>query len=148
MIKQRIRGISFVCDEETGRCRIFGAGEDITKDNPLEAFNMFWERAGNIVRNEIRDAIEKNGFNRYLGVKMGKKMPFEAVEKLSGVDNNKNERMFLPANKYGYTININHPKIRPLYEQFKREVGCNILSDNERRRFEMEILQKIRKKEI
>ncbi len=79
---------------------------------------------------------------------MGKKMPFEAVEKLSGVDNNKNERMFLPANKYGYTININHPKIRPLYEQFKREVGCNILSDNERRRFEMEILQKIRKKEI
>ncbi len=66
MIKLRIRNILFVCDEETGKCRI------INVDNPIEAFNMFWGRAGDILLNEVRDAIEKNGFNRYLGVKNGK----------------------------------------------------------------------------
>lgn len=72
MIKLRIRNILFVCDEETGKCRIFGADEDINVDNPIEAFNMFWGRAGDILLNEVRDAIEKNGFDRYLGVKNGK----------------------------------------------------------------------------
>lgn len=76
MIKLRIRNISFVCDEETGKCRIFGADEDINVDNPIEAFNMFWGRAGDILLNEVRDAIEKNGFDRYLGVKNGKENTF------------------------------------------------------------------------
>lgn len=79
---------------------------------------------------------------------MGKRMSFETAEKLAAINRSKNTSMFLPANKYGYTININHPKIKPLYEQFKKKIGCYILSDNERRRFEMAILQKIRKKDI
>lgn len=72
MLKYKVRNITFACDEETGKCRIVGAGEEINVDNPIEAFNMFWGRTGNILLNEIRDAIEKNGFNRYLGVKNGK----------------------------------------------------------------------------
>lgn len=69
MIRFKIRDISFSCNEETGECKISGAGEDITTYNPIEAFNSFWGRAGYILCNEVRDAIEKNGFDRHMGVK-------------------------------------------------------------------------------
>lgn len=72
MLKYKIRGISFTCDEVSGKCHIIGAGEEIEMDNPIEAFNSFWGRAGAALLDEIRNAIEKNGFNRYLGVKNGK----------------------------------------------------------------------------
>lgn len=76
MLKYKIRNITFACDEKTGKCRITGAGKDVSTDNPIEAFNMFWGRAEYILLNEVRDAIEKNGFNRYLGVKNGKENAF------------------------------------------------------------------------
>lgn len=73
MIKFKIRDISFICDEENGKCSIMGSGENTVMNNPIEAFNTFWQMAGYTLLSEIRDAIEKNGFNRYTGVKNGKK---------------------------------------------------------------------------
>ena len=72
MIKYKIRDVSFSCNEETGECRIVGAGEDFVINNPIEAFNSFWGRVGYILLNEVRTAIKKNGFDQYTGVKNGK----------------------------------------------------------------------------
>lgn len=72
MIKFKIRGVSYACNEQTGECTIIGAGWSTIMYNPIEAFNTFWQMAGYDLLREIRDAIEKNGFNRYTGVKYGK----------------------------------------------------------------------------
>ena len=52
-----------------------------------------------------------------------------------------NDSIFAPPNKYGYQINIKHPKILPLYERYKRKVGEIILSDRQRFEFEGYIFQ-------
>lgn len=57
-----------------------------------------------------------------------------------------NESIFAPPNKYGYQININHPKIRPLYEAYKKKIGAIILSDKERFDFEDVIFKMIERK--
>ena len=36
--------------------------------------------------------------------------------------------IYAPESKYGYRININHPKIQPLYEAYKRKKRAMILS--------------------
>jgi len=54
-----------------------------------------------------------------------------------------NNSLFAPPNKYGYQININHPKIRPLYERYKKKVGEIILSDRQRFEFEGIIIKMI-----
>lgn len=71
MIKYKIRGIGYECNEETGECCVTGAGEKIRSCNPVEAFNMFWMRAGAVLLSEIRSAIEKQGFDPYTGGKNG-----------------------------------------------------------------------------
>ncbi len=48
----------------------------------------------------------------------------------------KNNSIYNPENKYGYKININHPKIRPFYDAYKKKKGAVILSDQERFEFE------------
>lgn len=53
--------------------------------------------------------------------------------------------IYAPPNKYGYKIAINHPKIRPLYERFKRHKKALILSDRERLEFETIIFNMISK---
>lgn len=73
---------------------------------------------------------------------MGKKIPFEAAERLAAVHHSENDPIFMNANKYGYKVNINHPKIRPIYERYKRKIGCQILSDRERLEFEAFIIRK------
>lgn len=77
---------------------------------------------------------------------MGKKISFEDAEKL-GLAND-NDSVYAKPNKYGYKININHPKIRPLYERFKRNKKAIILSDRERFEFEIMILHFIQKGRI
>lgn len=47
-----------------------------------------------------------------------------------------NNSIYAPQNKYGYKISINHPKIRPLYEAYKKKINAIILSDEERFDFE------------
>ncbi len=42
-------------------------------------------------------------------------------------------------NKYGYRVNINHPLVRPIYEEWKRERHIMIPSDAERHHFEIYI---------
>lgn len=54
--------------------------------------------------------------------------------------------IFAEPNKFGYQININHPKIKPLYERYKRSIKAIILSDAERFEFEKYIFQAIEKK--
>lgn len=73
---------------------------------------------------------------------MGNKISWENAENC-GLKNN-NDSIFAPPNKYGYKININHPKIRPLYEQHLKKVGERILSDRQRFEFEMEILSSLK----
>ena len=54
------------------------------------------------------------------------------------------KNIYAPDNKYNYKINISHPKIKPLYQRFKKWKGiadwCP-LSDEERLEFESYILK-------
>jgi len=74
---------------------------------------------------------------------MGRKIPFDIAERLAAEKHFKDNSIFAPNNKYGYKININHPRIRPLYERFKDKAGEQILSDKQRVDFEMIILKMI-----
>lgn len=58
---------------------------------------------------------------------------------------NPNDPIYANDNKYGYKINVNHPKIAPLYERYKKWCGQKILSDNQRRHFESIVFQLIRR---
>lgn len=54
------------------------------------------------------------------------------------------EDIYALDNKYGYRIDISHPKIKPLYERFKKWKGIASwvpLSDEERKEFENYILK-------
>ena len=73
---------------------------------------------------------------------MGKKISWEDAERLNAKKYN-TDTIFAPPNKYGYQININHPKIRPLYERYKKKVGEIILSDRQRFEFEGIIIKMI-----
>lgn len=75
---------------------------------------------------------------------MGKKIPFDLAEKLCGLKNDINDSIFAPPNKYGYKIAINHPQVKPFYEYYKEKLGENILSDNQRRTFEVAFMQMIK----
>ena len=45
--------------------------------------------------------------------------------------------IFTHNNPYGYRLNINHPKIKPFYDRFKKWKGIALIpSDAERREFE------------
>lgn len=70
---------------------------------------------------------------------MGKKIPYDQALRLAKTT--PNNSIFAPPNKYGYQINIQHPKIRPLYERYKKKVGEIILSDQQRFEFEGYIFQ-------
>ena len=54
-----------------------------------------------------------------------------------------NDSLYNPSNRYGYIININHPKIRPLYDAYKKKVKALILSDEERFEFERIVFKMI-----
>lgn len=74
---------------------------------------------------------------------MGKRMSMDVAEKLCKTV--KNNSIYNPENKYGYKININHPKIRPFYEAYKKKTGAIILSDRERFEFESAIFKMLEK---
>ena len=76
---------------------------------------------------------------------MGKRISWEDAEKL-GMNHNEEESIYAPHNKYGYKINVSHPKIRPLYERYKEKLGERILSDSQRFAFEMMIFKLIERK--
>ncbi|MCR5707932.1 MAG: hypothetical protein K6G82_06630 [Ruminococcus sp.] len=76
---------------------------------------------------------------------MGKKISWEDAEKLGKRDEEK-ESIFAKPNKYGYKINISHPKINPMYERYKDKLGERILSDTQRFAFEMAVFQMIERR--
>lgn len=65
---------------------------------------------------------------------MGNKISWEDSAKPGGTK--PNDSIFARPNKYGYRINIAHPKIRPLFERYCEKVGEKILSDAQRHHFE------------
>ncbi|MGN0614201.1 MAG: hypothetical protein ACI4JB_09935 [Porcipelethomonas sp.] len=54
--------------------------------------------------------------------------------------------IYAPPNKYGYKIAINHPRIKPLYDAYKKKIVAVILSDDERFEFERIIFKMIERK--
>lgn len=76
---------------------------------------------------------------------MGKKISWEDAEKL-GKLTDVDDSIYAKPNKYGYKINVNHPKIAPLYERYKRKLGERILSDQQRFTFELYIFQMIERR--
>lgn len=59
------------------------------------------------------------------------------------------DSIYAPQNSSGYRINVNHPKIKPLYEAYHRHVGVPLhihLSHEQRMEFEMMVLRLIEKK--
>ena len=76
---------------------------------------------------------------------MGKKLSWEDAEKLGSLKK-KDDSIILPPNKYGYRVNINHPKINPMYERYKDKLGERILSDAQRFAFETAVFQMIERK--
>lgn len=73
---------------------------------------------------------------------MSKAITIDTAAKLVACKNN-HDSYFAPQNKYGYKISINHPKIKPLYEAFKKKKKAIILSDEERFEFEAIIFKMI-----
>lgn len=57
-----------------------------------------------------------------------------------------NDSIYAPQNPYGYKININHPRIRPLYDRYKEKHNIMILSDAERFDFESKIFEMMERK--
>lgn len=59
----------------------------------------------------------------------------------------KSNGIFTVENPWGYRFNINHPKIKPLYERFKKWKSIyGAPSDKQRREFEEYLLQHMNKK--
>lgn len=54
--------------------------------------------------------------------------------------------IFNAQNKYGYKINVNHPQIKPLYEQYKKKYNILIPTNEERHKFEDIIAKVIERK--
>lgn len=57
-----------------------------------------------------------------------------------------NDIIWAKDNPYGYKINVNHPKILPLYQRYKDKIGERILSDQQRRHFELLIFELIERR--
>ena len=73
---------------------------------------------------------------------MGKRIDYDQAQQLASTT--VNDSIYALPNKYGYKLNVNHPQIFPLYEKYKRKIGEKILSDNQRRTFELLIFQAIK----
>lgn len=74
---------------------------------------------------------------------MSRKIPIDIAGRIARL--NPNDSIYAKENKYGYKINVNHPKIRPLYERFKEKANAVILSDKQRFYFEYLVFQMIQK---
>lgn len=101
-------GDAFVVDKD---------GDRTPYDNPVEAYNI-WESLAvrTFFADFLLDIIEQ-GFDR-LGRKeedrMGQKVPAWAVKPTV-----KCETVFASEPKYGYRLNVSHPKIAKLYDRYK-----------------------------
>lgn len=73
---------------------------------------------------------------------MGRKIPYDIAVGLGRIEHER-QSLFAAPEAYPYKINIDHPKIRPLYEDYKKRLGERILSDGQRLTFEAGIMRMI-----
>lgn len=52
---------------------------------------------------------------------MGKRIPMDQA--MEAVRITPNDSIYAKTNKYRYKINVNHPKIQPLFERYKKHLG-------------------------
>lgn len=69
MVRLRIRDVAFECDETKGTAKVTSPTEHIAYTNAIEAWNAFTARALGPLEKELRDAVERYGFNRWTGEK-------------------------------------------------------------------------------
>ena len=72
---------------------------------------------------------------------MGKKIQYDQALKMARTE--PHNSIWAKDNPYGYKINVNHPKILPLYQRYKDKIGERILSDQQRFEFEGIIIKMI-----
>lgn len=83
MIRLKIRNITFELNEDTGESTIKKNSEEIPlyTNNPIEAFNTFWQSAGTEILHEIRNKLEATGFNRWTGERVLKEREIKTCQK-------------------------------------------------------------------
>lgn len=69
MIRYKIRGITFECDEEKGTAVVTMPEAQQTFTNAIEGWTFFVSRALWPYERELRDRLEEHGFNRHTGVR-------------------------------------------------------------------------------
>lgn len=69
MVRLRIRDVAFECDETRGIAKVTTPTEQVEFPNAIEAWNAFTARALAPLEKELRDAIERYGYNRWTGTK-------------------------------------------------------------------------------
>lgn len=77
---------------------------------------------------------------------MGNRIPLEKAVRMARIS--PCEEIYTTNNPYGFRINVNHPRIRPLYQRYKEHIGERILSDNQRRHFELLIFELMERRKI
>ncbi|MBE6858316.1 MAG: hypothetical protein E7498_02630 [Ruminococcus sp.] len=77
---------------------------------------------------------------------MGNRIPLEKAVRMARIA--PCEDIYTTNNPYGFRINVNHPRIRPLYQRYKEHIGERILSDNQRRHFELLIFELMERRKI
>ena len=69
MIRYKIRGITFECDEAQGTAVVTMPEATQTFRNAIEGWTFFVSRALWPYERELRDRLEEHGFNRHTGVR-------------------------------------------------------------------------------
>lgn len=67
MVRLKIRDVAFECDEAKGIAKVTTPTEQLDFQNAIEAWNAFTSRAFAPLEQELRDALERYGFNRWTG---------------------------------------------------------------------------------
>ena len=70
MIKLKIKQVTFECDPVHGTAKVATPTEQEKFDNAIEGWNFFTSRALAPFADELRNALEENGFNRWTGVRI------------------------------------------------------------------------------
>ena len=70
MIRYKIKDVAFECDAEKGIGRVIADGVTTEYGNAIEAWNTFSIKALRPFELNLRNELEKNGFNRWTGTRL------------------------------------------------------------------------------
>lgn len=70
MIRYKIKDVAFECDAEKGIGRVIADGVTTEYGNAIEAWNTFSIKALRPFELNLRNELEKNGFNRWTGTQL------------------------------------------------------------------------------